>query len=155
MDSLEPRLKRCRSCGRCSEKMSKCQTCKNRYQIKWSESRAFHTFHCALRVCFINSLQKMTRLFGLISLIYGIAHQTRNSEFNAQHRFFYAGTTAANHAKFLTGRATKNIISLSNCRRSDRVVSTCTMPLVHLRCAKMELRPRPAPAPTRPKMTTA
>mmetsp|Transcript_60925 Transcript_60925/g.127712 ORF Transcript_60925/g.127712 Transcript_60925/m.127712 type:complete len:106 (-) Transcript_60925:75-392(-) len=35
MDSLEPRLKRCRSCGACSETMSKCQTCKKDYKIKW------------------------------------------------------------------------------------------------------------------------
>ena len=59
-------------------------------------------------------------ILGLISLIREcIAHQTRNSEFNAHRRFFYAGATAANHAKFLTGRATKNSICLSNCRRSD------------------------------------
>jgi hypothetical protein len=44
MDSLEPRLKRCRSCGACSETMSKCQTCKNHYQIKWSESHILHIF---------------------------------------------------------------------------------------------------------------
>ena len=38
MDSLEPRLKRCRSCGACSESMDKCQTCKYKYKIKWSVS---------------------------------------------------------------------------------------------------------------------
>ncbi len=36
------RLKRCRSCGVCSERKNKCQTCKSKYQINWSVSCTFH-----------------------------------------------------------------------------------------------------------------
>ncbi len=32
---MDSRLKRCRTCGACFEKMDKCPTCKNRYQLKW------------------------------------------------------------------------------------------------------------------------
>ena len=31
----EPRLKRCRACGKCAEQMKKCPTCKERFGIKW------------------------------------------------------------------------------------------------------------------------
>jgi hypothetical protein len=41
--TMDPRLKRCRACGACSEKMDKCPTCKSQYQIKWS---AFLALRC-------------------------------------------------------------------------------------------------------------
>ena len=52
MDSLEPRLKRCRSCGACSKSMDKCQTCKNKYKIKWSVS--FNSLIFNGSACFIS-----------------------------------------------------------------------------------------------------
>jgi hypothetical protein len=35
---MDPKLKRCRACGVCSEKMDKCPICKESYQLKWSDA---------------------------------------------------------------------------------------------------------------------
>ena len=32
---MEQRLKVCRACGRCAEKMDMCAICKDRFQTKW------------------------------------------------------------------------------------------------------------------------
>jgi hypothetical protein len=45
---LEPKLKQCRACGACSEKMEKCPICKDRFQIKWSAHGAFSIFIVAV-----------------------------------------------------------------------------------------------------------
>ena len=170
MDSLEPRLKRCRSCGACSESMDKCQTCKNKYKIKWSVSFNFHMFNRS--VCFISkwpgpsktwlfpflpfvllrccpykhyiyighpqapfmylcihsftSLQKNPSICLFRPLFFQLRDLTHISSASwcgqsgahqihtqlANHSLYFSGTTAANHAKLLIGRATKNIISL-------------------------------------------
>ncbi len=175
MDSLEPRLKRCRSCGACSESMDKCQTCKNKYKIKWSVSFNFHIFNrCA---CFISSKWPGSSKTWMLLVVYFVSlrccpytgisdifnifncrlytyvfiallafkqihqfvypgHYFYNSvtwptfhkhhnvvrvvrikhvisfESSAHQSLYFSGTTAANHAKLLIGRATKNIISL-------------------------------------------
>ncbi len=32
---IEPILKRCRTCGKCSEQMDKCPICKDQFKLKW------------------------------------------------------------------------------------------------------------------------
>lgn len=173
MDSLEPRLKRCRSCGACSESMDKCQTCKNKYKIKWSVSfisLIFNGSACfiskwpgpsktwllsflqfvSLHCCPYTSISDIFNIFNrhlytyvFIALVgfkqihqcvcsrhyfsnsvtlstfrkhHDVVRVARikyviSSESSAHHSSYFSGTTAANHAKLLIGRATKNIIS--------------------------------------------
>jgi RNA polymerase subunit RPABC4/transcription elongation factor Spt4 len=35
MLAMEPVLKRCRACGKCSEHMDKCPVCKTQFKLKW------------------------------------------------------------------------------------------------------------------------
>jgi hypothetical protein len=40
--ATEPRLKKCRTCGKCSDRMDKCKICKFQFQQNW-----FETLHAA------------------------------------------------------------------------------------------------------------
>jgi hypothetical protein len=135
---MEPRLKRCRACGACSEKMDKCPTCRDRFQLKWSAlahlfsspdlifGSAFHDctlFSTKLFACFLCFLEIFIMLFGIDqhrNIKVDQPFYTRQLLFNY---FSFAGITAAKHAKFLTGRTTKNTTSRSRRTGISRAVS--------------------------------
>jgi hypothetical protein len=152
----DSRLKRCRACGACSEKMDKCPICKDRFKLKWSAASESHLNSSRMYFIFSNLLHSITDfLFSKYLLlvhrnffchwynflIFDVAlHKYLHilSEFVLTLLLHSSGTIAASHAKFQTGHATRIIISRSRKRLTIRTVCMCSMHyLVLLHCTTM------------------
>ena len=46
LSKMEPKLKRCRACGKCSEQMDKCPICKTQFKLRWFDFPLPISDHC-------------------------------------------------------------------------------------------------------------
>ena len=140
----DPKLKQCRACGACSEKMDKCQTCRDLFKMKWSAPwllcclccfslcHNLHFYPVLLSLFFLHSFgSTVVEAFFPFNLI--------REALPAERNVCNLGIIAASNAKFLIGRATKHSIKQKRKEETTKVVCTCGMHVAFRRCTRMKI----------------